>query len=145
MMELEGYDALMRQLERIEQGLRKQAVRRVAEAMGNVVAKRARQLCPPPGYEGDKAGLKPLRDTIAVEVRDYGDRHLAVIGPAVPAGAHGRLVEDGHAIVRGGQTVGRAAPHPFMRPAFDETKGEQQAAGVAKAKQMVELLAAGSA
>jgi hypothetical protein len=89
---------------------------------------------------------KPLRDTIAVEVRDYGPRAMAVVGPQYPAGAHGHLVEFGHDIVprgesrsvgrgrvsgakrKGGTTQGRARPMPFMRTAFDGTQSQQYAA-----------------
>ena len=80
---------------------------------------------------------KPLNETIGVEVRDYGIRQLAVVGPMYPAGAHGHLVEDGHEIIArgegktkgkertkggsksGGQSLGRAKPNAFMRRAFD--------------------------
>ena len=106
----------------------KRAVEAV-KAAGEVVAARAKQLCPR-GDAADKPDAKPLADTIAVEVRDYDQRALAVIGPQYPAGAHGHLVENGHEIVtRDGRRTGRRArPKPFVRPAFDETQDAQQAA-----------------
>jgi len=45
-----------------------------------------------------------------------------------PEGAHAHLVEFGHRIVtggklgKGGRVVGSVPPHPFMRPAYDQTK-----------------------
>jgi HK97 gp10 family phage protein len=39
-------------------------------------------------------------------------------------GFYGQFVEFGHPIVRKGKVVGHAAPHPFMRPAF-ENKAEE--------------------
>jgi len=139
MLELDGYDELMRELDRIDRTLRRRTTRDVARAMAEVVATRAKQLCP----RGDPAhnpDAKPLAETIGIEVRDYGERQLAVVGPQVPAGAHGHNVENGHAIVRNGQVVGRAAPHPFIRPAADETQSEQQAAAEAVATQAVQDL-----
>lgn len=124
-MQLDGWDELARQLDRVDDRLTQRAKLEAVKAAGEVVAARARDLCP----RGDTAD-KPLRDTIAVEVRDYDQRALAVIGPQYPAGAHGHLVEDGHEIVtRDGKRTGRRArPRPFVRPAFDETKDQQQAA-----------------
>lgn len=144
-IKLDGYDELLRQLNRIDDTLSKQVTREMVKAAGEVVAARARTLCPV-GDPTHHPENKPLRDTIAVEVRDYGVRSLAVVGPQYPAGAHGHLVEFGHDIVargestnvgkgrrsgaksKGGLTSGRTQPKPFMRPAFDGTKGEQLAA-----------------
>lgn len=127
-VELAGYDELLRELDKAEKTLGHEVRREAAKAAGEVVAARARQLCPvgDPAHEPDK---KPLRDTIAVEIRDYGQRTLAVIGPQYPAGAHGHLLEYGHEGVAWGKPTGRrVGPRPFMRPAFDETKSEQQSA-----------------
>lgn len=122
-IELEGWEELSRQLDRVDDRLTNRTKLEAVKAGGSVVASRARQLCPV-GDPADKPDLKPLRETIAVEVRDYGDRALAVIGPQYPAGAHGHLVEHGHATANGGRT----RPRPFVRPAFDETQDAQQAA-----------------
>lgn len=95
--------------------------------MGNVVARRARQLVPPPGYPGDKPDKKPLRDTIGVEIK-YGRQRYAVIGPMRPAGAHGHLVEFSHRYFAWGVDTGRMTePHPFMGPAAQETIPRQNA------------------
>lgn len=128
-LELTGWEELTRQLDRIDDRLTKRAKLEAVKAAGEVVARRAKQLCPR-GDPADKPDEKPLRDTIDVEVRDYDQRALAVIGPQYPAGAHGHLVEYGHDIVtRDGRLIGRRAqPKPFVRPAFDETKEEQTAA-----------------
>ena len=39
-------------------------------------------------------------------------------------GPHAHLVEFGHKIVRNGQVFGKVKPHPFLRPAADESKEE---------------------
>ncbi len=141
-MEFEGYDELIRTLDRIDDTLTGKALREAVVDAARVVVNRARQLCPAPGYRGDKpqwgannpenrnvaGALKPLRDTIGMEVRSYGVRQLALAGPYYPAGAHGHLVEYGHRLIVHGKERGYVAGRPFMRPAFDETKGEQLAA-----------------
>jgi HK97 gp10 family phage protein len=144
-IKLDGYDEMLRQLNHIDDTLSKKVTREMVKAAGEIVAAKARTLCPvgDPTHEPEK---KPLRDTIAVEVRDYGEQALAVVGPQYPAGAHGHLVEFGHDIVargesknvgrgrrsgakkKGGLITGRTQPQPFMRPAFDSTRGEQLAA-----------------
>lgn len=144
-IKLDGYDELLAELNRIDDRLSKRLTREMVKAAGEIVAARARERCPI-GDPKHKPELKPLRDTIGVEVRDYGERALAVVGPEYPAGAHGHLVEFGHDIVgrgqsksmgrgrvsgakrKGGVTQGRARPHPFLRPAFDETQSQQYAA-----------------
>lgn len=115
--------------------LRTKALNQAVRAAGRIVANQAKQLCPKPGYRGDKQGLKPLRDTIGVVVRDYANGPAAIVGPQYPAGAHGHLVEFGHDEVLWGQRTGRRVkPKPFLRPAADQTKSQQQAALIAKIK-----------
>lgn len=127
-IDLHGYDQVMRDLDKIDRTLSQDARREAAQAAGDVVKARARQLCPV-GDPAHNPGAKPLRDTIAAETRDYDQRTLVVIGPEYPAGAHGHLVEYGHdEVVWGHRTGRRVPPQPFMRPAFDGTKQEQQAA-----------------
>lgn len=59
-----------------------------------------------------------------------GVRVVVHIGPG-KKGWYGRLVEMGHAIVRGRRKadkkiIGYAPPHPWLRPAFDAKKREAQ-------------------
>lgn len=92
---------------------------------------RAQQLVPAGGPRvGKKAGKKHLRDTLKIKVIDYGETVVGLMGAEWPAGNHAHNVEFGHAIrkTKGGPEVGRAAPHPFMRPAAAETQGAQIAA-----------------
>lgn len=95
---------------------------------GGVVVKRAIQLCPKPGYPGDDPIMKPLNQTIKAVVRTYENVIVLYAGPQYPAGAHGHLVEFGHWLVLHGQQVLFVKAKPFLRPAADETKGEQAAA-----------------
>jgi len=138
MIEITGYDELLTELDRIDDMLRHKVTRDVATAMAEVVAARQRQLCPR-GDPADKPELKPLAETIAVEVRVYGDRVLALAGPEYPAGAHAHAVEDGHAEVLWGKPTGRrVGPKPFVRPAIDETQDAQQAAAEGVVAQAVQ-------
>jgi HK97 gp10 family phage protein len=114
----------------------------MVKAAADIVSAKAKSIAPV-GDPTHHPENKPLADTIGITVRDYGVRKLAVIGPQWPAGAHGHNVEFGHGIVprgqsksvgrgrisgakkKGGLVVGRTRPKPFMRPAFDSTKGQQ--------------------
>lgn len=126
---IDGYAELLRELDRIDTTLKRRLTRECVSAAAAVLVARAKALCPV-GDPGDNPELKPLSDTIGIVVREYGDeRTLALIGPEVPAGAHGHNVEYGHAeVVFGRRTGRRVPPNPFMRRAFDETLSAQQAA-----------------
>ena len=127
-IELDGYDELMHTIDRIDDTMRGPMMRELVQAASEIVRQRSKELCPV-GESDDKPDLKPLRDTIGSVVRGYGDRTLGVIGPELPAGAHGHNVEFGHEeILFGVRTGRRVPPHPFMRPAFDETRSAQFAA-----------------
>jgi thiamine phosphate synthase YjbQ (UPF0047 family) len=62
-----------------------------------------------------------LSKSIKVQMRrgERGIWEAARIGPTWPLGAHGYLVEFGHALVKGGRVIGSVPPHPFARPAAD--------------------------
>jgi len=127
-------------LEQLPVMLQRGALDKALRAAGKVVQKRARELCPRSSHTGsrerwsketaaDRSNVKPLADTIGVVVRKYDAVSVAVVGPQYPAGALGHLVEYGHRLVAYGRDTGRRVqPKPFMRPAADETKGEQEAA-----------------
>lgn len=144
-MELTGYDELMAKLDKIETTLADKIRGQMVAAAGEIVIAKAKTLV----RHGDPRHhpeAKQLADTIGMVVRDYKQRSLAVVGPEYPAGAHGHLLEFGHDIVprgegkvkgasraagakkKGGITTGRARPFPFLRPAFDSTKGQQVSA-----------------
>ena len=106
--ELSGWDELAAQLDRIDDTLTGRVQEEMAKAGGEVIAARARQLCP----KGDskrgkyrlKKRIKPLALLIKVETRRYdGGKVLAVVGPDRDGGQHGHLVEFGHDIVVGGK------------------------------------------
>ena len=127
-------DAILQQLPLM---LQRQALDKALRAAGKVVAKRAKELCPRSTRTGTsqwwsnetfakRAQAKPLAETIGVVVRKYDTVSVAVVGPQYPAGALGHLVEYGHNLVVYGRPTGRRVPpQPFMRPAVDETRSEQ--------------------
>ena len=129
-------------LEKLPILVQRQAAKKALRAAGRVVAQRAKSLCPRSAMTGTaahwsravagaRASVKPLAETIGVVVREYEHTFVAVVGPQLPAGALGHLVEYGHAEVLWGRATGRrVAPRPFLRPAADETRGEQDAAMV---------------
>jgi len=139
-------------LGRLPVELRRSAYERGLRDAAGLVVRRAKELCPPAGYPGDKPGLKALRETIGYVLRAYGDIYVAVVGPQRPAGAHGHLVEYGtrqHEIVAGSSRkaatgkkalaradvnviFGRRVSHPgsratpFLRPAAEDTRSAQE-------------------
>ena len=129
-------------LEQLPIMLQRGALDKALRAAGKVVAKRAKELCPRSSQTGtregwssqtagERTGAKPLAETIAVVVRKYDTASVAVVGPQYPAGSLGHLIEYGHESKVWGKEPKkrkRVPPRPFMRPAIDETKGEQDAA-----------------
>ena len=121
---LEGFTHSESQLLKIPIEMDNQA-RKALRRMGTLVANRAKQLVPPPGYPGDKPGFKALRDTLGVEVKQ-GRVLMSITGPKRPAGAHGHLVEYAHRHMSHGELTGTITePHPFLGPAATETKVQQ--------------------
>lgn len=118
-------------LGRIEIAMRGKALVTATRAALKPVVRVAKQLVRKGGPRtGKKAGKKHLADTITSAVRDYGEVKVGVAGAAYPAGAHAHLLEYGHDVVRDGKVVGRAPPYPWLRPAAEQTKGEQTTAFV---------------
>lgn len=134
-------DSLEETLEQLPAAVRGTVVKSALRAGARPVISRAKQLVPKPGYRGDKAGKKPLRDTITVVFRAYkqGSLQFAAVGPAYPAGAHGHLVEEGHEIVLkdGTRTGKRTREKEFMAPAVDQTMKQQLDAMDAKLLQAI--------
>ena len=109
---------------------------------GNVVKKEARATAPKPGYPGDKPGLKPLRDSFVVKVKEYPRTVAAFIGSRWPDAAHLHLVEFGHRMVLWGKrTDGTVTGKPFFRRAADTTEPQQSAAIVGSLKSDLNKLA----
>jgi hypothetical protein len=94
-------------LSAIEEQARGAAIGRVLRDAGNLLKKKVREVLPKPGYPGDKAGLKPLRDTVSIKVKNYqgGFFKVLIVGYALPSGAHGHLVEFGHDMAVTGKRV----------------------------------------
>lgn len=101
-IKLEGAKELDRVLRRLPRKLGKRILTSASAAGGRVVSKEAKRLVP--------VNTGGLRDSIIVR-RDPRRPGLVIVGPKYPEGAHGHLVEFG--------TAQGAAPHPFLRPAFD--------------------------
>lgn len=156
-------DAIDRQLSQFEIIHRLPAVLQGMQLAGKVVEDRAFSKLPGPGYPGDKKGKKPLRDALSTKVKDYpSGRVVSITGYAVPAGAHGHNVEEGHDIVVGGtkpqpsagrksprnskrgltgqgRVAGRVAGRHDLRNAGRETEAQQGAAIERELKQLLSL------
>ncbi|WP_333702895.1 HK97-gp10 family putative phage morphogenesis protein [Sphingobium yanoikuyae] len=115
-MKLVGFDALDRKLVKIRDAVSPQSRERSLMAGAVVVQNEARRLAPV--LTGN------LRDSIIVSL-DGGLNSSAVsqrrfftavyIGPSRGKGFYGHMVEFG---------TSHSAPHPFMRPALDNTREE---------------------
>lgn len=126
-------DDFMAKLERTDVMLRRRGLRTAVNAAAKIAAKAIRQKAPAPGYKGDKPNKMSLKDSIGHVARSTNSGAIAFAGPVYPAGAHAHLVEYGHAMVvsrgpRKGQAVGTVAPHPFVRPAAEESREAQRKA-----------------
>lgn len=123
--ELEFNEEAMSLVDRIEAALQAGALVKAGKGAGKVVADDAKPRITAPGYRGDKADLKPLSKSIRVVVRDYTHIVIVVIGSTWPEGAHGHLVENGHIQrLKDGSTI-HVPPHPWLRPAAEYTKPQQ--------------------
>lgn len=124
---IDGVDKLIRKLDRLPAAIGRNIERRVLMEAGEIIAARARELVP--------VDTGNLRDSIVVSDRPLGGafkmdaagaastgegRMTVYIGPKTGGrndGYYGHMVEFG--------TVKMAA-QPFLRPAFDSTKGQVQ-------------------
>lgn len=115
-------------LDKITAVNRAPAVIAAAKEAGNIVAADARPRITAPGYDGDKPGKVPLRDTIKTVVREYPGVTVMLVGAAWPDGAHGHLVEYGHIGKRKDGSTYHVPPNPWLRPAVEATQEAQKAA-----------------
>lgn len=137
---VEGYDELIAQLNRIDDQLTKRLGREMVKKSAGVVAAEASRRCPRQRSRGRRRNTE-LANTITIEVRDYDKRALAITGPELINGAsHGRLVEHGHKLITHGVERGTVAGKPFLGPAFDATKSQQQAVMEATAVRVMQDL-----
>lgn len=136
-IEITNFAEADRQLASIPIELRGPAIKQGLRSAGVLVVEQARRYVPPPGYYGDKPQFKPLRDTIAVEVKGYSRATVAIIGPKRPAGSHGNLVEESHRHFSHGKPTGiMTEATPFMAMAAEDTTYAQTRAiraGIGKA------------
>lgn len=126
---LDNFEEIMREMHRIDSRIQNDAARQMVAAAAGVVVARAAELCP--------VDTGALQESIHFRIKNYWANTLAIVGPHHATGAHGYLVEYGHDLRTGGRhrksqpktpKIGRVAPRPFLRPALDETQGEQRAA-----------------
>jgi hypothetical protein len=126
---LDQLDALSRSPQLIAAGRR----------AGEVVLADAIPRIPKPGYKGDKKGLKPLNESLAVVVREYPGTIVILVGGLWPSGAHMHLVEFGHMQKKKDGTVVHVPPNPCLRPAAESTQDAQKAAIVEGLTQSVNI------
>lgn len=133
---LTGFDEVERQLAKFPIELRGTVIKAGLRKGGRKLINRAKEIVPPPGYPGDDPELKPLRETLAVEIRDGKVGPYAVCGPKYPAGAHGHFVAgessgrnvDVRHHSRGKPTGVILKKTPFMSNALKDTQDQIDAA-----------------
>ncbi len=139
---IEGLQPLLRRIDRLQTRVRTKTLRKMVTVGGRVVLKLAKSRAPKRTKTGNVTVVGVLRKAMGQRVKRGNDgTYYAVIGPRrgrrTQVGVRRRpgrksragdpifqdpakiahLVEDGHGGPHG------AAPHPFMRPAYDEGKG----------------------
>lgn len=146
---LEINEALFTQIDKELAGIgvvhRTKALKAGIQRAANLVKARYRDYIPLPGYQGDKPGLKPLRNTIKIKVKEFtqGGGVYAIVGAEYPAGAHSHLLEEGHKqVVSRGPNKGRhvgfvRGRHPLQR-AVDATATDRDAAIINGIREAIE-------
>ena len=134
---INGSKDLLDKLERIKASVARKAARKAVKEAAKILVPAAKANC----RAGNAVRTGKMRDSITYAVRQpKRARAKAYVGPEFyPALAEGggaenpgriaHLVEFGH----GGPHP--APPHPFMRPAFEATKGAMQAAVISSLTQ----------
>ena len=133
-MKVEGGDKIARKLQMLAEETAKKHIRETALEGAEVIRKEAANKAP-------RGATGILAENIEKEVKKQTKARVEIhIGPGEKAW-YGRLVEEGHAKVKGGKRVVKASgrvmiyggkkdervdPHPFLRPALDEKAEEAQ-------------------
>lgn len=136
-LKVEGGEQLARRLAILPKEVSGPALRKAAEA-GAEVLRQAVADKAPRGAGTNEGGH--LADNIVAEVikATEAKRVVVAVGPDSKH-YYGLFVEHGHPIVRNGRVVGHAPPHPFMRPAFDESTAAAEEAVTDELKKRLEL------
>lgn len=130
-MKVEGGDKIARRLQMLAEETAREHIREAALIGAEVI--RAEAEAKAPRKTGTLAG------DIQKELTKQTKSRIEIkIGPG-KKGWYGRLVEDGHALVRNKKVIGHAPPHPFLRPAFDEKADEAQNAVTEDLKRRLKL------
>lgn len=122
-----GMEEIRRALNMLPREIAGEHLREVAMVGAEVIRAEAEQNALQHRRTGTLAG--DIHKEVAKE--SIGVRVVVHIGPG-KRGWYGRLVEFGHAVVRGRRKaekrqVGYAPPHPWLQPAFDAKKAEARA------------------
>ena len=123
---LKGAEDIKQRLNLLPKEIAGQELREVAMQGAEVIRRQAEANALAHKKSGTLAG--DIHAEIARE--SLGQQVIVHIGPG-KEGWYGRLLEFGHAIVRGRRkaekrVIGQVPPHPWLRPAFDATKEQAQ-------------------
>lgn len=123
-----GGEEIQRRLEMLPREIAGKPLREAAMAGAEVIRQEAVRNAQAHQRTGTLAG--DIHAEIAKE--SLGERVVVHIGPG-KKGWYGRLVEMGHALVRGSRkadkrVIGQVPPHPWLRPALDTKKEEAKQA-----------------
>jgi HK97 gp10 family phage protein len=132
-MKVEGGDKLARKLQMLAEETAREHMRESALEGAELIRTKAVENAEAMRKSGTLAG------DIQKEVAKQTKSRVAIhIGPG-KEGWYGRLVEEGHAVVRNKKVIGHAPPHPFLRPAFDEKVSEAQDVIAAELRRRLKL------
>jgi len=142
---IEGLDQVDQQLARIGIEVRGKALTTAIRKAANRGKQLAVQAAPVGTEPSDE--FPPLKESIKVKVKEYGEHIVAVIGPESKA-RHAHLVEYGHRMVvggtlkAGGRIVGFVQGRPWFRPARDQAVPEVERIFLEALRKVVDKLAA---
>lgn len=146
---LTGFRELDAKFASLPDSIRRKSLRKGTQKGGRALAKEMRSRAPnskrtgstdllSSGAKAKRAGNKPIAKSMKIRPsRQWPSRGAmarigiigASVGPEWPFGAAAHLLEYGHALVAWGRPTSiRIKPQPFMRPAFDVSKGRVMSA-----------------
>lgn len=137
-------------LERLPVEIRGNTMRKALRAAGRVVQKQAKANVPrsrttrtrdkwSSKTKQQRAGVAEHHKTVGVEVRVYDGVLVAIVGARYPEGALAHLIEQGHDLVAWGTPLPIFVQgNPYLAPAADTTRREQEDAIIRKLSEEVD-------
>ncbi len=141
-IDLTGERELQKAFKQLEKKAKLSVGRKGIRAGAKPLVKRTRQLIG--AVSPGKHGSGNLKKSIGIKIKRFGGVDVLIAGPRVDGkhkGQHAFIVEYGtkERFTKSGASRGVMPAHPFMRPAFAQTKGISVRKGEAAIKKAVNM------